>query len=161
MLPLGGMVSGGKNFNVVPAECSFTLDLRINPEEPEESVVARELMDRINEIIGRPPRFEMCPGLLETHFYAKRGVPAYAYGPGLLSVSHGADEYIEREHVQECGHIRADSNKRPGPVETGKKVGPSQTSPSTGRKPRRAHTISWKTRADEPLPVSRHRYLGV
>jgi len=35
------------------------------------------------------PRFELCPGLLEIRFYAEQGIPAFAYGPGLLSVAHG------------------------------------------------------------------------
>lgn len=33
ILLLGGRTEGGTNFNVVPAECSFTVDRRINPEE--------------------------------------------------------------------------------------------------------------------------------
>jgi len=36
------------------------------------------------------------PGLLENSFFfnAALGVPAYAYGPGLLSVAHGPHEYV-------------------------------------------------------------------
>ena len=37
----------------------------------------------------------MCPGLLETRWYAQRGIPAYAYGPGALEVAHQADEHVE------------------------------------------------------------------
>ena len=33
ILMLGGQSGGGTNFNVVPAECWFTIDRRINPEE--------------------------------------------------------------------------------------------------------------------------------
>ena len=36
----------------------------------------------------------MCPGLLETRFYAMRGIPAYAYRTGLLTVSHGPSEFV-------------------------------------------------------------------
>ncbi len=42
----------------------------------------------------RPPSFAMCPGLLETRFYAQAGVPALAYGPGMLEVSHGPNESV-------------------------------------------------------------------
>ena len=35
------------------------------------------------------------PGVLETRWYAQLGVPAFAYGPGALEVSHGPDEYVE------------------------------------------------------------------
>ena len=49
----------------------------------------------------------MCPGLLEIRFYAERGIPAFAYGPGLLSVSHGPDEYVSVDRVVECAQIYA------------------------------------------------------
>jgi acetylornithine deacetylase/succinyl-diaminopimelate desuccinylase-like protein len=49
----------------------------------------------------------MCPGLLETRFYAALGMPAYAYGPGLLSVAHGPKEYVDMRRVAECAAIYA------------------------------------------------------
>lgn len=49
----------------------------------------------------------MCPGLLEIRFYAERGLPAYAYGPGLLSASHGPDEFVSVSRVVECAQIYA------------------------------------------------------
>ena len=42
----------------------------------------------------------MCPGLLETRFYAAYGIPAFAYGPGLLTVSHGPERV--RSNPQHC-----------------------------------------------------------
>ena len=53
------------------------------------------LADAVAEIEGERPRFELCPGLLETRWYAQRGIPAYAYGPGALEVAHQADEHVE------------------------------------------------------------------
>jgi acetylornithine deacetylase/succinyl-diaminopimelate desuccinylase-like protein len=47
----------------------------------------------------------MCPGLLETRFYAAQGIPAYGYGPGLLSVAHGPNEYVDLRRVIETGAI--------------------------------------------------------
>ena len=38
---------------------------------------------------GAAPRFELCPGVLETRWYAQLGIPAFAYGAGRLDVSHG------------------------------------------------------------------------
>jgi succinyl-diaminopimelate desuccinylase len=47
----------------------------------------------------------MCPGLLETRFYAEQGMPAYAYGPGLLGVSHGPKEFVHTDRIVECAAI--------------------------------------------------------
>lgn len=65
------------------------------------------LARNIQDVTGRAARFEMCPGLLEIRFYAERGLPAFAYGPGLLSVSHGPDEFVPIDRVVECAQIYA------------------------------------------------------
>ena len=143
ILMLGGQSGGGANFNVVPEECWFTIDRRINPEENleqekanliavlercrregipleweilqggqssacrEEEPLGEALAHSVRTITGNAPRFEMCPGLLETRFYAAQGVPAYAYGPGLLSVAHGPKEYVDLRKVTDCAAIYA------------------------------------------------------
>src|SRR6266478_4166455 len=143
ILMLGGQSGGGANFNVVPEECWFTIDRRINPEEslaeekskliatlesckrkgvPLEweilqegrSSVSREkeplgeaLARNVRAVTGKGARFEMCPGLLEIRFYAAQGVPAYAYGPGMLSVAHGPNEYVDLRRMVDCAAIYA------------------------------------------------------
>jgi acetylornithine deacetylase/succinyl-diaminopimelate desuccinylase family protein len=136
ILMLGGEVDGGKNFNVVPAQFSFTLDRRINPEEdfdrekrrlidalegaeleciqearpaatPSGHPAARALADVVEEVRGARPRLELCPGILEIRFYSERNVPAFAYGPGLLSVSHGPNEFVKRRDLEECAVVYA------------------------------------------------------
>jgi succinyl-diaminopimelate desuccinylase len=143
ILMLGGQSGGGANFNVVPEECWFTIDRRINPEENLEEEKARligvlegcrragvplewevfqegqssacraeellgaALTRSVLAVKGEAPRFEMCPGLLETRFYAAQGVPAYAYGPGLLSVAHGPNEYVDLRRMIDCATIYA------------------------------------------------------
>jgi succinyl-diaminopimelate desuccinylase len=57
----------------------------------EDDPVARVFADSVVAVTGKPALFEMCPGLLETRFYSLKGIPSLAYGPGLLSVSHGPD----------------------------------------------------------------------
>ena len=47
------------------------------------------------------------PGLAEIRFYAERGMPAYAYGPGLLAVAHGPKEFVDTERIVECAMIYA------------------------------------------------------
>ena len=69
--------------------------------------LARALRTHVHGVTGKPPRFEMCPGLLEIRFYAERGMPAYAYGPGLLSISHGPKEFVDTDRIVECAAIYA------------------------------------------------------
>ena len=49
----------------------------------------------------------MCPGLLELRFYAQKGIPSFAYGPGLLSVSHGPNEFVKINEIYNCAAIYA------------------------------------------------------
>lgn len=143
ILLIGGRAEGGTNFNVVSAECSFTIDRRINPEEnlsrekkrllqivsrlrragiqietemiqdgesasiAQTHPFARALGAAVCEVTGRAPAFEMCPGLLETRFYAARGIPALACGPGLLSVAHGPNEFVSLREMEKCAGIYA------------------------------------------------------
>lgn len=73
----------------------------------KEEAVGQALDLAIQEITGKPASFELCPGLLETRFYAAREIPNYAYGPGLLSVAHGPNEYVDLRRVTECAAIYA------------------------------------------------------
>jgi succinyl-diaminopimelate desuccinylase len=136
ILLLGGRVEAGTNFNVTPEFCSFTIDRRLNPEEDleeekrrlgnalegfeiemlqDEPAAATPAEDRLGVILsrhiagvtGKDPAFEMCPGLLETRFYAARGLPAFAYGPGLLTVSHGPNEFVPIRNIAQCALIYA------------------------------------------------------
>jgi succinyl-diaminopimelate desuccinylase len=134
ILMLGGRVEAGTNFNVTPDFCSF--DRRINPEEDlqkekqrlykalegfeietlqEEASAATAAEDplgvilsrRVATLTGKQPAVEMCPGLLETRFYARHGIPAFAYGPGLLTVSHGPNEFVPVRNIVQCAAIYA------------------------------------------------------
>jgi succinyl-diaminopimelate desuccinylase len=73
----------------------------------ESEPVAQALARSIEAVTGKPACFEMCPGLLETRYYAAQGVPAYGYGPGLLSVAHGPDEYVNLRRVIDCAAVYA------------------------------------------------------
>jgi acetylornithine deacetylase/succinyl-diaminopimelate desuccinylase family protein len=73
----------------------------------EEEPLARALARSVNAVTGESPSFEMCPGLLEIRFYAAQGIPAYAYGPGLLTVAHGPNEYVDLRKVTDCAAIYA------------------------------------------------------
>jgi acetylornithine deacetylase/succinyl-diaminopimelate desuccinylase family protein len=73
----------------------------------EDAALGQALSRSIRAVTGEVPRFEMCPGLLEIRFYAAEGIPAYAYGPGLLSVAHGPSEYVDLRRVIETAAIYA------------------------------------------------------
>jgi acetylornithine deacetylase/succinyl-diaminopimelate desuccinylase-like protein len=72
-----------------------------------KSALGQALADSIEEVTRNQPSFELCPGLLESRFYSQRGMSALAYGPGILSVSHGPKEYVEVERLVECSEIYA------------------------------------------------------
>ncbi len=69
------------------------------------SPLGRILAAAVKDVTGTEPPFVLCPGLLETRFYAQSGVPAVAYGPGVLSVSHGPEEYVEVRRLVDCAKI--------------------------------------------------------
>jgi acetylornithine deacetylase/succinyl-diaminopimelate desuccinylase family protein len=140
ILMMGGEVSGGANFNVVPENFTFSIKRRINPEEDfdtekkrlldtilstdadvevdlfqearpagvsETDPVADALRAAIAEVTGKPARFELCPGILEIRFYSELGIPAFAYGPGLLTVAHGPKELIKRHDMENVALVYA------------------------------------------------------
>jgi succinyl-diaminopimelate desuccinylase len=73
----------------------------------EENEIAQALAQSVEEVTGKTPAFEMCPGLLEIRYYAEKGIPAVAYGPGLLTVSHGPEEFIPLENIESCAAVYA------------------------------------------------------
>lgn len=83
----------------------------IQEGEPSKSStktpVAKILKQTILDIIEKEPVFKTCPGLCETRFFSAIGIPAYAYGPGFLEVSHGPDEYVDMKNVMNCTKIYA------------------------------------------------------
>lgn len=143
ILLIGGRVEAGSNFNVVPDQCRFTIDRRIDPDEdfdrekrrllglledarsggidlsvrtiqegpasfsPADAPLALALAQSVADVTGAAPSFEMCPGLLEIRFYTALGVPAFAYGPGVLAVSHGPKEFVRISRMMECAKVYA------------------------------------------------------
>ncbi len=65
----------------------------------EDNPVAKTLAASIETVTGRKAIFEMCPGTAETRWYAKRGIPSFGYGPGLLELAHGPNERVEIEDI--------------------------------------------------------------
>ncbi len=74
---------------------------------PRDAGLSRALASAVRQVTRKAPRFEMCPGLLETRFYSRIGAPALAYGPGLLSVSHGPGEFVPVRKIFDCALVYA------------------------------------------------------
>jgi succinyl-diaminopimelate desuccinylase len=73
----------------------------------QDAPLAQALATSVESVTGEPAKFEMCPGLLELRFYSAQNIPAYAYGPGLLSVAHGPNEYVDLRKVRDSAAIYA------------------------------------------------------
>ncbi|MFL5836613.1 MAG: M20/M25/M40 family metallo-hydrolase [Solirubrobacteraceae bacterium] len=55
-----------------------------------------------------PPTVTCCPGVLETRVYDGLGIPAVAFGPGLIDRMHGPDEDVPIENLVKATAIYAD-----------------------------------------------------
>jgi len=104
-LMLGGESGGGTNFNVVPAECWFTVDRRINPEENLAAEKAR-LLDVLESCKrdGIPLEWEVF----------QEGASSACDKDGLLGEalsqsvrSHGPNEYVDLRRIVATAAIYA------------------------------------------------------
>ena len=76
---------------------------------------AADALRRAVATVEGAPRFERCPGVLETRWYAQLGIPAFAYGPGRLEVSHGPEEELDEAAMRRCAAVYALALARVGP----------------------------------------------
>lgn len=74
-----------------------------SPTEPAAELLAR----CVTAVTDTPARFELCPGSLDTRWYAQLGIPAFGFGGGRLDVSHGPNEYIEEAAMQRVAAVYA------------------------------------------------------
>jgi succinyl-diaminopimelate desuccinylase len=89
-----------------------TVDIDVLQAQPSGSTdeshpAARTLAASIDAVEGAAPRFQMCPGVLDTRWYSQLGIPAFAYGAGRLDISHGPDEYIDEAAMRRCAAVYA------------------------------------------------------
>ena len=136
---VGGVSGGGTNFNIVPAEFSFTIDRRPNPDEnydeaklellallesprrrgvdldwqvlqdapsavtPADSDFVNDVAGTVSAVTGAMPTVTCCPGVLETRVYDQLGIPAVAFGPGVIERMHGPDEDVPIANLVDAG----------------------------------------------------------
>jgi succinyl-diaminopimelate desuccinylase len=142
---VGGVSGGGTNFNIFPAEFSFTIDRRPNADEdydeakrellallaslrergieldwqvlqdapsavtPANDDFVRTVARAVTRVTGgATPTVTCCPGVLETRIYDRLGVPAVAFGPGLIERMHGPDEDVPIANLIDAAAIYAE-----------------------------------------------------
>jgi succinyl-diaminopimelate desuccinylase len=59
-------------------------------------------------VTGTPPTVTCCPGVLETRVYDRLGIPAVAFGPGLIDRMHGPDEDVPVANLAAAAAIYVD-----------------------------------------------------
>src|SRR5260370_3807331 len=93
ILMLGGQSGGGANFNVVPAECWFTIDRRINPEEDleEEKAILIAVLEGGNRE-GIPLEWETFAEGPSSPCRAEEPL-RQAFAPGVKSVTVAAPRF--------------------------------------------------------------------
>jgi acetylornithine deacetylase/succinyl-diaminopimelate desuccinylase-like protein len=141
---VGGVSGGGTNFNIVPAEFSFTVDRRPNADEdygeakrellallaaarergaeldwevlqdapsavtPAGGDFVRTVAGAVTAVTGSMPTVTCCPGVLETRVYHRLGIPAVAFGPGLIERMHGPEEDVPIANLVEAAAVYAE-----------------------------------------------------
>jgi acetylornithine deacetylase/succinyl-diaminopimelate desuccinylase-like protein len=61
---------------------------------PEESHLVQAFKRAITELTGNAPSLSISCAATEAAFFAQKGIPAVAYGPGVWQTAHARDEYV-------------------------------------------------------------------
>lgn len=113
------IISGGTQHNVIPAECTFTVDIRITEQYTHEEILDVIRANVQSEVTPRSMRLRSSSIPLEHHI-VQRGkelglstfgsptmsdqalipVPSLKMGPGRSERSHSADEYIKISEIE-------------------------------------------------------------
>ncbi len=87
---------------------------------PADGGFVRALTAAVTAITGTQPTVTCCPGVLEIRVYDRLGIPAAAFGPGLIERMHGPDEDVPIENLPAAAAIYArvaaalaDGSRRP------------------------------------------------
>jgi succinyl-diaminopimelate desuccinylase len=98
--------------NAAAERAGARVDIEVLQAQPSVSTdqdhPAAQTLGRCVEAVERTvPTFQLCPGVLDTRWYAQLGIPAFAYGGGRLDASHGPDEYIDEAAMRRCAAVYA------------------------------------------------------
>ena len=92
----------------VGAEASIEVTQVAPPADtPLNNPAAQVLGECVTDITGRPARYELCAGCLDTRWYSQLGIPAFGFGAGRFEVSHGPNEYVEEAALRRVAAVYA------------------------------------------------------
>jgi succinyl-diaminopimelate desuccinylase len=88
------------------------VDIEVLQAQPSGSTdhehpAAQALARCVEAVEGAGASFQLCPGVLDTRWYAQLGIPSFAYGGGGLDVAHGPHEYIDEAAMRRCAAVYA------------------------------------------------------
>jgi succinyl-diaminopimelate desuccinylase len=66
---------------------------------PADGDFAQTTAAAVARVTGTRPSLTCCPGVLETRVYDQLGIPAVAFGPGLIERMHGPDEDVPVDNL--------------------------------------------------------------
>ena len=115
-----GVITGGRDLNIVPDSCRIGIDLRVHPSCTADQAMA--LIERARAKFGRATRLReirrappfvtdradpwarrlravgcgwaKAPWFCDANIFAAAGIPAVAFGPGSAIQAHTKDEFI-------------------------------------------------------------------
>lgn len=72
---------------------------------PADSHFVQALSSAVSATTGSRPTITCCPGVLETRIYARLGMPAVAFGPGLIDQMHAPTEEVPIANLTDAAAI--------------------------------------------------------
>lgn len=75
---------------------------------PVDSAFVQTVAASVARITAAAPSVTCCPGVLETRVYNRLGIPAVAFGPGLIERMHAPDEDVPVDNLAAATKIYAD-----------------------------------------------------
>lgn len=74
----------------------------------EEASIVRALAAAARSVLGYQPRIGAYPALTDSTYFSQAGIATIpAFGPGLLPLAHGANEYVPIQSILEAAQIFA------------------------------------------------------
>jgi succinyl-diaminopimelate desuccinylase len=76
---------------------------------PADGEFVRTVAAAVAAAAGTPPTVTCCPGVLEIRVYDRSGIPAVAFGPGLIDKMHSPDEDVPIANLVAAATIYAEA----------------------------------------------------